>query len=28
VMADNVEGQKVGLNIANWVFENAIPAAK
>ena len=28
VMADNVEGLKVGLQVADWVFENSIPAVK
>jgi hypothetical protein len=28
VMADNVEGQKVGLKVADWVFENSLPAVK
>ncbi len=27
VMVDNLEGQKVGLKVADWVFENALPAA-
>jgi len=28
VMSDNLEGLKVGLKVADWVFENSIPAVK
>ena len=28
VMADNVEGLKVGLQVADWVFENSLPVVK
>ena len=28
VMVDNVEGQKVGLKVADWAFENALVALK
>ena len=28
VMSDNVEGQKAGLKLADWVFENALQPLK
>ena len=27
-MSDNLEGQKAGLKIADWVFDHALPPAK